>query len=161
MESTKPTSNEAENGNKSKPLLQAVFFAPYLPYAVKIAYDYFGDTQEIATLIGVEDRNGETRLQINTGGSALLKHCKLVLKPISDLSLLVIEEFKKYDGKRNGKANDEIINLFCEENGVDEIIENIELKSLPYESIDFMFKNHYDFFGLIEKGLAISIHDVE
>lgn len=160
-ERTKPTENTAENGNKSKPMLQAVFFSPYLPYSVKVAYDYFGDTQEIATLIGVEDRNGETRLQINNGGSALLKHCKLILKPISDLSLLVIEEFEKYDGKRNGKANDEIINLFCEENGVDEIIENIELKSLPYECVEFMFRNHYDFFGLIEQGLAISVHDVE
>ena len=32
---TKPTSNEAENGNKSKPLLQAVFLAPYLPFKLK------------------------------------------------------------------------------------------------------------------------------
>ena len=73
-----------------------------------------------------------------------------------ETTLKKIEEFEKYDGKRNGKANDEIINLFCEENGVDAIIENIELKSLPYECIEFMFRNHYDFFGLIEKGLAIS-----
>ena len=141
--------------------LELKHLAPYLPYSVKIAYDYFGGTQEIATLIGVEDRNGETRLQIDTGGSALLKHCKLVLKPISDLSLLVIEEFEKYDGKRNRKANEEIINLFCEENGVDEIIENIDLKLLPYECIEFMFRNHYDFFGLIEKGLAIDINTLE
>ena len=90
-----------------------------------------------------------------------LEFIQPILKPISDLSLLVIEEFEKYDGKRNGKANEEIINLFCEENGVDEIIENIELKSLPYECIEFMFKNHYDVFGLISQGLAISIHDVE
>ena len=85
---------------------------------------------------------------------------KLILQPISDLSLLVIEEFEKYDGKRNGKANKEIINLFCEENGIDEIIENIDLKSLPYECVEYIFKNHYDFFDLITQGLAISIHDV-
>ena len=149
-----------ENGAKEV-ATEAVFLAPYLPFSVKIAYDYFGDTQEIATLIGIEDRNGETRLQINSGGSVLLKYCKLVLKPIYDLSILVTEEFEKYDGKRNGKANEEIINLFCEENGVDEIIENIELKLLPYECVEFMFKHHYDFFGLIEKGLAVSVHDVE
>ena len=88
-------------------------------------------------------------------------NCKPILRPISDLSLLVIEEFEKYDGKRNGKANEEIINLFCEENGVDEILENIELKSLPYECIEYMFRNHYDVFGLIEQGLAVSIHDVQ
>lgn len=32
---------------------------------------------------------------------------------------------------------------------------------LPYECVEYMFKNHYDVFGLIEQGLAVSIHDVE
>ena len=35
MESTKPTLNEAENGNKSKPLLQDVV-CPALPWDTKI-----------------------------------------------------------------------------------------------------------------------------
>jgi hypothetical protein len=140
---TKPALPEAENGNKSKPLLQAVFFAPYLPYSVKIAYDYFGDTQEIATLIGVEDRNGETRLQINTGGSALLKYCKLVLKPFSDYTeiLEITDEMNDYE--------------------IQMIEDNPDLiKRLPYDVVEKMFKNHIDVFGLINFGLAVSIHDV-
>ena len=152
-ESTKPTLNEAENGNKSKPLLQAVFLAPYLPHGLKLQY-----LNKNFKLIGVIKEKlyfEELAFPINN------LECKPILKPISDLSLLVIEEFEKYDGKRNGKANEEIINLFCEENGVDEIIENIVLSSLPYECIEFMFRNHYDFFGLISEGLAVSIHDVE
>lgn len=144
-----------QNGNKSKPLLQAVFLAPYLPYEIE-SLNPFDERNKI---IGLKNEtyfieNG------NTYAYGDIRDCRLILKPISDLSLLVIEEFEKYDGKRNGKSNDEIINLFCEENGVDEIIENIVLSSLPYECIEFMFRNHYDFFGLISEGLAVSIHDV-
>jgi hypothetical protein len=152
-ESTKPTLNEAKNGNKSKPLLQAVFLAPYLPYDLKVKTVQ----NEIVLVEGIytfED------IYNSSVGDIPFDLIVPILKPISDLSLLVIEEFEKYDGKRNGKANEEIINIFCEENGVDEIIDNIELKSLPYECVEFMFKNHYDFFGLIGKGLAVSIHDV-
>ena len=152
---TKSTENTAESGNKSKPLLQAVFFAPYLPYSVKIAYDYFGDTQEIATLIGVEDRNGETRLQIDTGGSALLKYCKLVLKPLGDLT-------------KDEKTCDEI-NEFLEPNGL-EINNFLLLKNslnavaISWEEmqnvLNILYREHYDVFGLINKRLAVSIRDV-
>lgn len=128
-------------------------FKPLKVYFGKDDIDMIASIDYCDNIIGFLNRNEAYLLSQNT--------FKLILKPISDLSLLVIEEFEKYDGKRNGKANEEIINLFCEENGVDEIIENIELKSLPYECIEFMFKNHYDFFGLIERGLAISEHDVE
>jgi len=137
----------------SKTLLQAVFLAPYLPYDLKVKTV----RNEIVLVEGIytfED------IYNSSVGDIPFDLIYPILKPISDLSLLVIEEFEKYDGKRNGKANEEIINLFCEENGVDDILENIELKSLPYECIDFMFRNHYDFFGLISEGLAVSIHDV-
>ena len=126
-----------------------------MPYSVKIAYDYFGDTQEIATLIGVEDRNGETRLQIDTGGSALLKHCKLVLKPLGYLT-------------KDKKICDEI-NEFLEPNGL-EINNFLLLKNslnavaISWEEmqkvLNILYREHYDVFGLINKRLAVSIHDV-
>jgi hypothetical protein len=31
---------------------------------------------------------------------------------------------------------------------------------LPYDVVEKMFKNHIDVFGLINFGLAVSIHDV-
>ena len=154
-ESTKPTENLAECGNKSKPLLQAVFFAPYLPYSVKIAYDYFGDTQEVATLIGVEDRNGETRLQINTGGSVLLKYCKLILKPLGDLT-------------KDEKTCDEI-NEFLEPNGLEInnflLLKNsLSVVAISWEEmqnvLNVLYREHYDVFGLINKRLAVSGYDV-
>jgi hypothetical protein len=35
------------------------------------------------------------------------------------------------------------------------------IKRLPYDVIEKMFKHHIDVFGLINFGLAVSIHDVE
>jgi hypothetical protein len=141
-----------ETTHFTKQILQTVFLAPYLPFKLKFitTNGYIYEMEGVSCFDEVYCSTGNFKLS----------SIKPILKPISDLSLLVIEEFEKYDGIRNGKVNQEIINLFCEENGVDEIIENIELKSLPYECIEFMFKNHYDFFGLIDKGLAVSIHDV-
>ena len=34
------------------------------------------------------------------------------------------------------------------------------IKRLPYNVVEKMFKNHIDVFGLINFGLAVSIHDV-
>lgn len=31
----------------------------------------------------------------------------------------------------------------------------------PYNMVAYLFKHHFDVFGLIEKGLAISIHDAK
>jgi hypothetical protein len=135
--------------------LELKHLAPYLPFTLPIK-------------VMEEEQVSRSEWEILEYNSILnscflmqnLKNIKPILRPILDLSILIIEEFEKYDGKRNGKANEEIINLFCEENGVDENIENMELKSLPYECVEFMFKNHYDFFGLIEKNLAIDINKI-
>jgi hypothetical protein len=124
-------------------------FKPLQVYFGKGDIDIIVDIEYCNGIIGFLNRNENYLLSQNP--------FKIILKPISDLDKLVRNEFEKYDAKQ--KHNEEIINLFCEENGVDEIIENIILSSLPYECVEFMFRNHYDFFGLIEKGLAVSVHD--
>lgn len=179
-------SENTEPSNSTKPVLSDDFLFKYLPFGLKavmvidaredfsfleIDNYYIFDKGNIWQYCGYADKDLYIPLGDGDFDGFILRNentyadvksfCKPILKPISDLSILVIEEFEKYDGKINGKANDEIINLFCEENGVDEIIENIVLSSLPYECVEYIFKNHYDFFGLIEKGLAVSIHDVE
>lgn len=124
---------------------------PYLPYGV----GYYSKDK----FLGILTTKG-TIHNVNNVINFLGKSFFLGLKPISDLSNLVKIEFEKYDGLISGKANEEIINLFCEENGVGDLIENIELSSLPYECVQFMFKNQYDFFGLIEAGFAININEL-
>lgn len=128
---------------------------PYLPYGVGYYYSNLNDIK----LLGILTTKS-TIHNLNNVFHSLGKSFFLGLKPISDLSNLVKTEFEKYDGLISGKANEEIITLFCEENGVGDLIENIELSSLPYECVNFIFKNHYDFFGLIEEGLAININEL-
>lgn len=120
--------------------LELKHLAPYLPYGLKIYKSAVNELNEFNL-------------------PYVLNHCKPLLKPISDLDKLVRNEFEKYGAKQ--EYNLEVINLFCEENGVDEIIENIFLSSLPYECVEFMFRNHYDFFGLISEGLAIDIRNLK
>ena len=122
--------------------LELKYLSPYLPYQVEFVHK--GGMAKLTTKT------------INEIENNLYEDVKLVLLPISWLSRLVEEEFEKYTGQRYGTANKEIIDLFCEENGIDDLIENLELSSLPYECIEFMFTNGYDYFGLIEKGKAIN-----
>lgn len=139
--------------------LELKYIAPYLPYGIR--YCQKKQSYKDYSISFIEKGVISTRGNIDNINNILeTDYYFPILKPISDLSILVKDEFEKYDGIRSGKADEEIINIFCEENGVDEIIENIELKSLPYECVEYMFKNHYDFFGLIDEGLAININEL-
>ena len=72
---------------------------------------------------------------------------------------MIFDEFEKYNLGFN--YDKEIIYLFDKENGYDELIENIELKSVRYECAEYIFKNHYDIFGLIDKGEAVDYKNVK
>lgn len=131
--------------------LEIKHLAPYLPYALKVLSSrgtvFILDTYSNMAGSGIEKR--EIQSVLNDG-------MKPLLNSILDLSTYLRNEFEKLD---RGYAYDKIaVDLFCEENGIDEDIENIDLKSIPYECVEYMFENHYDVFGLIEKGLAININ---
>ena len=132
--------------------LELKHLAPYLPYDINVRHaSKLGNIKKIAKLT-ISDYPWLSRQ----------KYFKPILKPISDLSLLLKDEFEKYSGKINGKVNTEIIELFCIENtNNSENLEDVILSSLPYECIEYMFKNHYDFFGLIDKGIAIDINTLK
>ena len=146
------TDNNDFNATIGNTMLSAVHLAPYLPYELM-----FSD----GTILHSIDIDNELML-LDTKTHGISNHriewgnILPVLRPISDLDLKIKIEFDKYDNKRN--YDKEIINLFCEENGIDELLENLELSSIRYECVEYMFKNHYDFFGLIEKGLAVDIN---
>jgi len=72
----------------------------------------------------------------------VLNHCKPILRPFSDYTeiLEITDEMNDYE--------------------IQMIEDNPDLiKRLPYDVIEKMFKNHIDVFGLINFGLAVSIHD--
>lgn len=129
----------------------------YLPYNVGIAINKnkssLKDNYEFYCIMSC--RGNETNLLNFIGHSDF----KLILKPISELYKLIFDEFEKYN--LGFSYDKEIIYLFDKENGYDELIENIELKSVRYECAEYIFKNHYDIFGLIDKGEAVDYKNVK
>lgn len=131
--------------------LELKHIAPYLPYEVKIT-------------------NGKEIIEITTltlhDSLIFQDEFKPILKPLPDLI---------NDEKFINETNE---NLFCgawkfdSENGCLKIVTTEGYIDLIYVSDEiayecsystylYLIENHYDIFGLIPKGLAISIHDVE
>jgi len=127
--------------------------APYLPYGLKVLSGrgtvFLMNTYSNMRGSGIESRD----LQ-----SILDEQMKPILRPLSDLDNYLRNEFEKLD---RGYAYDKIaVDLFCEENGVSELIENTEINSLPYECVEYMFEHHYDVFNLHENGLCIYYNEL-
>ena len=147
--STKQSENLAECGNKSKPLLQAVFLAPYLPYKLKVQFDFKridGITEKRKAVVNEIDLIWG-RCNLNNGSISYnleyFTDIKPILKPFYDYAdvLEITDEMNDYE--------------------IQMIEDNPDLiKRVPYDVIEKMFKNHIDAFGLINFGLAVSTHDV-
>lgn len=144
--------------------IELKYISPYFPYNLKLTNYNKTAIFELLTLsksldIDVIDINETWNYENHKTYN--IKHSKFlpILKPIEELSKKIIEEFYCYN--KNLSHDEKIIELFCEENGVDDLLENIDLKTLPYNCIEYMFKNHYDFFGLIEKNIAINYKELK
>jgi len=144
--STQKSSNETENGNKSKPLLQAGFLTPYLPYDLQIL---FTDLNKQYPLV-VSNNSMSIRGGINVKEVIESDYYYPIFFPISDLKYKSTSELKSKYG-----INDEIIFW------IQELTEkNTEIKFLTVETYNFLLQYHFDIFNLIEKGFAISVHDI-
>ena len=86
-----------------------------------------------------------------------IPHVKLILRPLFELEAILLSEFEKYH--KNIDYDNEIIELFCEENiKTSDLITEIIIENLPFNTVFWMIKNHFDIAGLIEKGEAIDIN---
>lgn len=178
MKNNNELSNETKNGNLDKPMLTTVFLAPYLPYDIKcqIEHDCIM-INEIAT--GIDTRMEYPNQYILFGNiegwkfigdkKVLLSSCKPILRPLSDLT-------KEIEHKGNKFIPLDILNnmLFTKHSKLEYYdsdycegailfttnISGFNLLSMN-EKIQKLYEWHFDVNKLIEKGLAISIHDVE
>lgn len=119
--------------------------APYLPYNLK-SYDIA--SKGIFTICLDIAKYYIDRNLISTD-----KTFRLILRPMEDIRKELIFDDKKiipidFLGFEN---TDWSYTLLFEDN----------LEGLPYDMIIKLIEMHFDVFGLIKKGLAISIHDVE
>lgn len=118
--------------------LELKHLSPYLPYELRLtAYS--------------KPMNGRMC-------ELLAKHnystIKPILRPLSEADVLIYNEFVKYNN--NDPFDLEIINIFCFERIETESVSDIDLNNLQYEAFEWLTRNHFDVFGLIPAGLAIS-----
>ena len=81
----------------------------------------------------------------------VLKYCKPILRPLSDLKEgdfgeYLIEEFYTLDFEK------QILRI---------LEDNRWVNQCDYLLIQLLIENHYDVFGLIDKGLAIDINTIK
>lgn len=117
----------------------------YLPYGLNTIYN-------LSSVINLgEGARDEVRNKLLTEDNVkfVLLYCKPILRPLSDLS--------------NDKKT--VLNMSAINYGAGlgyhtkETIDNrIRTNTLLYNDAVVLFENHYDVFGLIDKGLAIDIN---
>ena len=140
------------NNEKKAPVLTLEHLSPYLPYGMKVVskinnYSY--------TLLGACKE--EILIQDDLNGWYATNIFKPILRPLSDLT---VEFFKE---NIDDAIVDFLINCEPEHNhfSVEVCDKVIGWTAISYEEYQLFFKNHFDVFGLTEKGLAIDINSIE
>jgi hypothetical protein len=82
-----------------------------------------------------------------------------VLRPLSEADTIIRTEFSK---RSCGKDHDsEVINLFSlEHTNTSDLLQDITINNLPFDSVLWLIKNHFDIGGYVEKGEAIETNDL-
>lgn len=127
--------------------LELKHIAPYLPYGVK----YLNTHEDFIEKEGI--------IHIDSIGSILkYEFLKPILRPLSDLTEEIEVNGEKFVprnkmGLIHDVSGNNILNYRTGE--------RIDILSLPYYQIQYLFKWHFDVFGLIPQGLAIDINTIE
>lgn len=123
--------------------LELKHLSPYLPHGLKL-YDTYTKS------IYLNAVRGETLDYLTIGENDSVKP---ILRPLSDLTT-------KIHFRGNKIFPVDIIKEYC---GYDIITKEERMveppKMLPYLVFNLLCEMHFDLFGLIEQGLAISIHE--
>ena len=127
--------------------LELKYLAPYLPYGLKLKLR--DKIIEMQGLISVSERI------ISYDIDKKLCECEIslikpILRPLSDL---LKNEFENvYKNQIDYESIEHLSELDCE---------SFLTCNFSYEFWQSLFKNHFDVFGLIEKGLAIDINTIK
>lgn len=130
--------------------LTLAYLSPYLPYGLKVLRP---DRLKVLELQGLCGDLMIFKEASETYGSILGGQSKPILRPMTDLTWQILADAGDYSHKDWVTIEgDNWIALYGHEKWLNDI---------PYGLIQWLIKNHYDIFLLIQKGLAISIHDVK
>ena len=129
--------------------LETKHLAPYLPYNLKCEVLNSGQEKEIGEMIAVYN-DGSACFGNIVESEKGFEYIKPILQPLFndnfDYTIFLMDNFPEE------KWADAYNNIM---NGVGF---GVKIEQIPYELHEFLFENHIDVFGLIEKGLAIDIN---
>lgn len=125
--------------------LEVKIYSIYLPYSLKVQYDLNGDGKffRVGTLTGIRNQFGNELIVGFNRYGYFPECCKPILKPMSKL----IEDKKLID-----ELDKISFGTFSE------LYDIKNINKIPNILYQILVENHYDVFGLIEKGLAIDIN---
>jgi len=130
--------------------LEIKHLSPYLPYGLKIANKSIKKSEGILSVYIMEINNDNDKGIENVlfGANQIP-----ILRPLSDLTK---EEKKEMHSRHPNLPNyQEFYEEFVNEKGL-----NLSETIIEYAAMEFLIENHFDVFGLIEKGLAININEL-
>ena len=175
---------------ETKPMLTTVFLAPYLPYGLNCygRGEVVESTQytenpinKLLTITGM-DANWVTveGISITVDESIMIEDCMPILRPLTDIAKEIkinqdkfIPIYKLFEIEYKGTHHVELIRemyfnvnytFTCSSHYGTAMECSVNTKNIQmnnYWKIQKLLEWHFDIYGLIEKGLAISIHDVE
>ena len=126
------------------------YLSPYLPYKLcgileRSETKYYLDTYSNMLGKGIENRTIDTWIN---------SQIKPILRPLNDL-------FKKIELNGETFRPSVKLNFHLSFSSDNEVYEDIKNEIISVKLQRQLIKWHFDVFGLIENGLAVSIHDVE
>ena len=124
--------------------LEIKHLAPYLPFNIKVQWVREDDKELIIQYLTISDYNFLIRR----------KYAKPILRPLSDLTKSI-----EVNGERFVPAYKMITHGFHNQFWYE--TEIFDYRYLYAMDLEKLFEWHFDVFGLIEKGLAISYNDLK
>ena len=124
--------------------LEAKHIAPYLPYKLMFWHTKLKNKQEMSKIKIRQDGDvyvdveSDTLVYISSINDSWIKP---ILRPLSDLK------------------EDNYYFTYCNNSGF--MMKGKNETYIRLNDLEYLFKNHFDVFGLIDKGLAISYSDVQ
>ena len=137
--------------------LELKHLAPYLPYRLKCKWNQSKPFELKGLQHGSDSVNNEMWIwKDKTYFIGYLYECKPILRPLSDLN----KKIQKAEFYMSFYDHLERINpsTYKTQNCALMLDGTIEMQY--YNDYQFLFENHFDVFGLIEKGLAIDINKI-
>jgi hypothetical protein len=124
--------------------LELKHLAPYLPYGLMCQLTDQSKIK-VAKLCGAYTDNSYAFFDTVESEHGYSK-IKPILRPLSDLTLI-------------GEKGEHL--FFPSHQLIKHLENNQDIFNCDYNEIDYLIRNHFDVFGLIEKGLAIDINKLK